>query len=274
MHESYLKHRQYLYLKAAAAFLAVSILAYIFLSPPTGGNGGTWVGYTLGTISALAIIWLMWFGIRKRSYSAKGMMLREWLSAHVYLGLALLLLVPLHSGFQFGMNVHTLAYALMCIVIVSGIVGVRFYADVPTEITENREGEKLSLLIEQLATMDAECKSAASGLPDALARAVLRSTDETRIGGSIRQQLFRKDPATRQALATVRTESHDVSPADREKAKQIVGLLAAKQQLLDRIELDVRHRALLNLWLIFHVPMAFATIATVAAHVVIVFYYR
>ena len=35
---------------------------------PEPPNGGTWLGYTLGTIGALLIVWLMLFGIRKRRY--------------------------------------------------------------------------------------------------------------------------------------------------------------------------------------------------------------
>ena len=56
--------------------------------------------------------------------------------------------------------------------------------------------------------------------------------------------------------------------------KQLVSLLALKQELLERVERAVRLKALLDLWLLIHVPVAFATLAAVSAHVFIVFFYH
>ena len=274
MHQSYLRHRDYLYLKLSLFSLAVAIVAYVVSRPRGGGNGGTWLGYTLGVISAGLIVWLMLLGLRKRSYQAGGVMLREWLSGHVYLGLLLIVLVPLHSGFQFGWNVHTLAYVLMCVVIASGIAGVILYGAVPSQITENRAGEKLASMLEQLQTLDSECKTTAAGLPDEFAEAVVYSVDNTRIGGSFSQQLRGGDPATRSALARVRAKAQEVGEEYRTQVKQLVSLLALKQELIERVERDVRLKALLDLWLLIHVPVAFATLAAVSAHVFIVFFYH
>src|SRR5207245_11306630 len=83
--QSYLRHREYLYLKLSLFSLAAAIVAYVASRPRGGGNGGTWLGYTLGVISAGLIVWLMLLGLRKRSYQAGGVMLSEWVSAHVYL---------------------------------------------------------------------------------------------------------------------------------------------------------------------------------------------
>jgi hypothetical protein len=273
VHQSYLRHRNYLYLKLSLLSLAVAIVAYAAYRPRGGGSGGTWLGYTLGVISAGLIVWLMLLGLRKRTYQAGGVMLREWLSGHVYLGLLLVALVPLHSGFRFGWNVHTLAYALMCVVIASGIAGVILYGAVPSQITENRAGEKLAGMLEQLQTLDSECKTAADGLPDEFAEAVVSSVDNTRIGGSFTQQLRGGDPATRGALARVRAKAQGVAEEHRAQVKHLVSLLALKQELIERVERDVRFKALLDLWLLIHVPLAFATLAAVSAHVLIEFFY-
>ena len=46
-------------------FLLVCVAAYVIVSPTGGHNGGTPLGYTLGSLSTLGILYLTWFGIRK-----------------------------------------------------------------------------------------------------------------------------------------------------------------------------------------------------------------
>jgi hypothetical protein len=273
---SFLAYRDWRYLKWTALGLALAVALYAWHEPVGGPSGGSWLGYAYGGIAAGLILWLMWFGVRKRSYHSAGAPLQGWLSAHVYLGLALLLLVPLHSGFQFGWNVHTLAYALMALVIASGMVGVYFYATIPALMTRNRPGQKLEAFFQQIADVDAELKGLAAGLPDHFARAVASSIEGTRIGGNAAQQLAGDDPdcPTGKALKAIRSASHELEATDeRARVRRLLELLALKQTHLRRLRRDLRFKALLDLWLLFHVPLSFATLAAVAVHVFVVFYY-
>src|SRR5690606_28581572 len=103
MHASFLTYANKRWLWVALVLVLGCLLAYGWHEPVGAPpNGGTWLGYTLGTIGALLILWLLWFGIRKRRYGSGGGPLRGWLSAHVYLGTALALVALLHSGFQVG----------------------------------------------------------------------------------------------------------------------------------------------------------------------------
>ena len=65
----------------------------------------------------------MLLGVRKRRYRSGTGSLQGWTSAHVYIGTSLLVIVTLHTAFEFGWNVHTAAYALMVLVIDSGFIG-------------------------------------------------------------------------------------------------------------------------------------------------------
>ncbi|MGB3377278.1 MAG: hypothetical protein WBA55_00750, partial [Allopontixanthobacter sediminis] len=112
-HESFLSHRNMRWLKVALVLCLVTIVSYFWIDVTPRHNGGSWYGYTLGTIGALLIVWLSLLGIRKRNISAGRWSLKAWTSAHVYLGLALIVIGTLHTGFQLGWNVHTLAYSLM-----------------------------------------------------------------------------------------------------------------------------------------------------------------
>ena len=273
---TFLEYQNYRYLKVSLVLLLLSIGVYAFDSPPGGRSGSSWTGYGLGTISAAIIFWLMWLGVRKRDYRATGAPLKGWVSAHVYLGTSLLLLVPLHSAFEFGMNVHTLAFVLMCVVIFSGILGVAFYALVPTSMTRNRNNITLDAMLERIAEIDSECRIAAGGLPDYYARAVVTSIDETRIGGGFRAQLSGKDPScgTTRALKSLRTSEIDLDGEAKGQERKLVELIARKELLLKQIRKDVRFKGLLDLWLIFHVPFAFATCAALIVHIFVVFWYH
>jgi hypothetical protein len=273
---TFLEYRNYFYLKLASGVLLLALVVYVIDDPIGGRSGSSWTGYALGTIAAATVFWLMWLGVRKRDYEATGAPLKGWVSAHVYLGTALLLLVPLHSGFEFGVNVHTLAYALMCVVIFSGILGVTFYALVPTAMTRNRNNITLDAMLARIAEIDGECRIAADGLPDYYASAVVTSIEETRIGGTFRSQLSGHDPdcGTTRALKRLRTSDIDLDGEAKAHERKLVELIARKELLVKQIRRDVRFKGFLDLWLVVHVPFAFATCAALIAHVFVVFWYR
>ncbi len=272
-HESFLVYRRFHYLKVALLLMLTSLLPYLVWQPATGHNGGTWLGYTLGTIGALLIVWLMLFGIRKRRYGPGHWSLKAWLSAHVYLGLSLVVVVSLHAGFQVGLNVHTLAYVLMLAVIISGVFGIAVYARVPRLMTQNRMSQTLEGMAREMLDLDRHCGELAIGLGDDFAEEVRRSREETRLGGSTWRQLSARDPRCGTARALAKVRALAVPAATREQATALVVALQRKQELLQRARRDIRLKALLDLWLACHVPLSFALLAALIAHIVSVFFY-
>lgn len=274
-HESFLVHRQFFYLRISLLLMIASLVPYLVWQPEQGHEGGTWLGYTLGTIGALLIVWLMLLGVRKRRYGPGDWSLKAWLSAHVYLGLSLLVVASLHAGFQFGLNIHTLAYVLMVIVILSGAFGVVTYARVPGLMTANRMSQSLQSMVVEILELDRQCAELALPLGDEFAEEVRRSSEETRIGGSSWRQLSGREPncATAQALTRGRELAEIAPPAMREGAATLLATLRRKQELLQRARKDVRFKALLELWLYVHVPLSFALLAALTAHIIAVFYY-
>lgn len=275
MQESALVYRGFLYLKLAAAIVAIAVVGYVVHEPLGAPNGGTWLGYTLGVVGLLLIAWLAWFGIRKRRYGVGRVPLEDWLSGHVYLGLGLIVIATLHTGFQFGWNVHTLAYALMVLVIASGAFGLYAYIRIPRLMTENRAGLTLDQMMGMIADLDKTCQEIALTLGDEVNELVRQSTEKSRIGGGVWRQLSGTDPdcPTAFAILHVKELAKVHNPEHDEAERKLVLLLARKNEFLARARRDVQLKAIMDIWLYLHVPLTFALLAALVAHVFSVFFY-
>jgi len=297
MHESILNHARSRYLWVALALMIGSLAAYAWHDPGGPPNGGTWLGYTLGTIGALLIVWLMLFGVRKRRYLNSIGTLRGWLSAHIYLGTALILVALLHTGFQFGWNVHTLAFVLMLIVIFSGFFGVYVYLRYPNLMTRNRESATREAMMAEVAEIDQNALALADGIAPKIHGVVLRSIQNTRLGGGVWTQLRARDgsdlalESLRKAIAA-REQQQEMKTAEmptmfamvdflaaRAEDKQgdamrkLIDLMSRKKSLATKVARDMQYQAMMEIWLYIHVPLSFALLAALIAHVTSSFFY-
>ncbi len=273
-HRTFLEYRDYRYLKLAVLVVAAVIFAYGWYKYPLGHYGGTPLGYTLGTIGALLIFWLMWLGVQKRRYRTTGDV-KGWLSAHIYLGASLIVIATLHTGFQVGWNVHTLAYTLMMVVIASGFYGVYAYLRFPTLMTENLAEDTLESLTLKIADIDREARRLALGMSDEVNRAVLESIQATPIGGGVLAQLRERvaNCPTTGAVKLIKARAATVKGEDARKHQDLYGMMLRKQRLVGRARTDIRYKAIMDIWLFFHVPLSVALLAALVAHIVAVFFY-
>jgi len=274
-HYSILEYARFRWFKAAVVLSLLAAAAYLWHDPPIKPYGGTWLGYTLGTIGALLILWLLWYGVRKRRYRSTSGTVQGWLSAHVYLGTALVVIVTLHTGFELGANVHTLAYILMLLVALSGMYGVFVYLRVPRAMTENLGEDSLDALILRVGDVDRDMRARAMGLPDELLALIDRSVTDTRLGGSFMRLVTGIDRGcpTAHAVRAWPGLARKLTGASARLDKEVYGLLLQKHQMLERARRDLKHKAILDLWLYFHVPLAFMLLAALVVHVVSVFIY-
>jgi len=281
-HQSILEFRHGRYFKVALLLCVAAIGAYAWHDPPAiylKPYGGTWLGYTLGTIGAVLILWLMVLGIRKRRYRSNMGSVQGWTSAHIYLGGSLIIVATLHCAFEFGWNIHTLAYALMMPVIASGFFGVYAYLRYPEYMTANLAGETLETMLLKVADLEAKCKRIALDLPDEVNALIMnaskRAAEKTALGGSFRRQLAGVDP--RHPMRLARDELLKMGTrfsGDQAKVQeQLVMEMTRVVALTDRVRRDLQFRALMQVWLYFHVPLSFALLAALIAHVVSVFYF-
>lgn len=297
MQDSFLTYSGYRYLWATLILLTSSVVAYVWHQPVDGPNGGSWLGYTLGTIGALLIVWLMLFGYRKRTYNNTMGTLRGWLSAHVYLGASLIVVATLHAGFQIGWNVHTLAYALMMTVIFSGFFGIYAYLRFPTMMSRNRSNASRDAMLEEITELDEEALKLSDKLGEKTHAIIIRSIQNTRLGGGVWSQLRANDGSgaalekTKQMLDDMEKSKEKpktqemptmfamvdfLAEAGGEKSedtRQLMDVLSRKKALASKVAQDIQYQALMEIWLYFHVPLTFALLAALTAHIVSVFYY-
>ncbi|HUP93128.1 MAG TPA: hypothetical protein VM074_12850 [Solimonas sp.] len=191
-HTSFLAFGDFRWLRFALALCSASIAAYLLYDPVHGHSGDTWLGYTLGTVGALLIVWLAWYGVRKRRYVGGRGPMQALTSAHVYLGLSLAVVGTLHTGFRLGWNVHTLAWVLMLLVIASGIYGIVAYSVLPRRISANRTQATPASMQAEIARLDQLALRLADKIDPETHEVVSRSVSGVQIGGSVRQQLAGK----------------------------------------------------------------------------------
>ncbi|HET9429476.1 MAG TPA: hypothetical protein VFO69_14070 [Allosphingosinicella sp.] len=274
-HEGFLRYRSWRWLKIATFLSLIALVVYLMADVQPRHNGGSWLGYTLGTIGALLILWLTMLGLRKRAMTPGRWSLKSWTSAHVYLGLSLIVIATLHTGFQFGWNVHTLAYTLMMLVILSGIYGIVVYGTLPDELSDTRAAMTRPQMLEAVQQIDRQLQTVAQPLGTADTDIVRRSlTEDPFRGGFVRRISGRyRDCGNAAALAQMRARRASATAEEAKVIDQVVELLERKDSALVRLRRHLRIRALLEVWLYVHVPLTFALIAALAAHIVSVFFY-
>ncbi len=291
MHESILAFNKRRYLWLSLLISLGAIVAYWINDPQEPPNGGTPLGYALGTIGTLMILWFTFFGVRKRRYSSTLGTVQGWLSAHVYLGIALIIIVLLHTGFQFGRNVHTLALLLMMLVVASGLYGVIVYTRYPERISENRDGANRSELFDELGDIDRRSKRVAETLPQEFQELVSSGISRTLLGGSVWARLRGQDqsqvmlkrasdfevvanPGQEAALDWLaEQQSRSGDPEAAATIGELSALIRNKRRLLKKLNEDMRLQATIEVWLYAHVPLTAGLLVALVVHIVTVFMY-
>ncbi|MBX9803223.1 MAG: hypothetical protein K2Y04_10725 [Caulobacteraceae bacterium] len=274
-HEGFLRHGNFRWAWRVGALCVLAILGYLLVDAEPRPNGGSVFGYIAGTVATLLVLWLTLLGLRKRAITPGNWSLKAWVSAHVYLGLAVMVVTTLHSGFQFGWNIHTLAYGLMVLVVVSGLFGITVYAVLPRYLSRNRGETTQKQMLETLKALDRQINEAAQPLSEAQARVVQMSLDDSRVGGSLWRRLSggRGGCGNQRALSRLKGLRRQANDVQLQMLDRMEELLLRKAAALSQVRRHLQIRAWLNVWLAFHVPATIALIAAITAHIISVFIY-
>lgn len=279
------------YLWFSLVLCVVSIVIYVSHADISMANGGTWQGYTLGTLGALLIVWLSVLGFRKRSYASRMGTVMGWTSAHIYLGLSLIVIASLHTGFEFAWNLHLLAYLLMLLVIVSGVIGTVFYILFPRQSFLNRNSLSSQKLQQQMTGLQERIMAllplCSVGEQLVIASALehteplysdlraLKLRDSSyyvrRVDAKLTVIPNPDQTAIRRWLADqltiVKSDGH------LELMTDMLELFSDYGTLLKKVRAEQRTKVLFKLWLAVHIPCTVGLIAALTAHVLTTFMY-
>ncbi|MEQ1844591.1 MAG: hypothetical protein ABL983_03305 [Nitrospira sp.] len=276
MENSFLTYRSGRWFWISFAAAVGLVLHYLNYQSRSVAYGGSLEGLLYGVVGTGLIAVLMYLGVRRRSYASSTGTVQGWVSAHVYLGLLTLLLIPLHAGFRFSWDVHTLAFGLLVVVVLSGVVGLYLYQNIPGRLTRYEAGLQADKIDPERARLLSDMRALVKDKSDALVEIyreeVATSQRQASEGWSL---LFKGQGCDLIALrsAELARKVSGIPPEDQAMFQVLSQLLLKKTQLEVNLLHQMRLRNALQAWLYVHVPMSIAMVCAVGVHLIVVFFY-
>lgn len=234
-------------------------------------KAGDEIGYNMGLIGALMMLVLLIYPIRKKLKIAQRWgAIKYWFSLHMMFGIFGPLLVLFHSTFQIKSVNAGVAFASMCIVAGSGLIGRFAYS----QIHRGLYGSKLSLeeLKAELFGSENEAESRLKNYPKVLM--VLHHFHqyalETNMGVLGRCMRFMTLPIRRQwANLFCVLYMPKYSRESRIRRQLVLDYLYGVERLA---QFAVFER-IFALWHVMHIPLVYMLVATAVWHVIAVHMY-
>jgi len=252
------------------------VLHYVSYQSRTVAYGGSVEGLLYGVAGTGLIVILMYLGHRKRSYASGTGTLQGWVSAHVYLGLLTLLLIPMHAGFRFGWDVHTLAFVLLAVVVLSGVVGLFLYQSIPGRLTRYEAGQQADKIDPEIARLLSDMRALMKGKSDVLVQIykaeLAASQNRAPKGWSLLLKGLGGDLLSARS-ADLAKKVATIPSSDQATFQILSQLLLKKTQLEVNLLHQMRLRNALQAWLYVHVPVSIAMVFAVGVHLIAVFLY-
>ena len=276
MENSFLTYRSGRWFWISAATALGLVLHYLSYQSRTVAYGGSIEGLLYGVAGTGLIAALMYLGIRRRSYASSTGTLQGWVSAHVYLGLLTLLVIPMHAGFRFGLDVHTLAFVLLVVVVFSGVVGLFLYRNIPGRLTKYEAGQQADKIDPEMARLLSDMRALVKDKSDVLVQiykeevAALQHRDPK--GWSLLLKGQGSDLLAARSAELAKKVSA-IPPEDQATFQIISQLLLKKTQLEVNLLRQMQLRNALQAWLYIHVPVSIAMVFAVGLHLIVVFLY-
>lgn len=260
--------------------LTLCITSFYLTDPIGPRNGDTWLGYVLGALAAGVVCGLLTLGARRRWWIKHLGSQQQWVAAHVLLGLTLIPLVLLHSGFQLGNGLHAVLFLLMVLDVASGFYGLYLYQTQPKKLRGLSDGGAHKLLAD-LRTEDKQLLALARTIRADIGCALVSAIQRTWVPKSLRATLLSADKS--HLLVPKNGAYHLTANPRQQTLLQLLRQSGVDHTLLERVEvraqlLHAYRKALvvefiLGNWLKVHLQLSMAFFALLIVHIVVVLIY-
>jgi hypothetical protein len=233
-----------------------------YLRPWSPKNG---FGLVFGFLATFLFVFEMAYPWRRSRARPLGTA-KNWVQAHVYLGVLAFVAVVVHS--DFGWPNGSMGWWLLVLsfwTTATGLVGVFLQKWIPVALTENLRVEALYDRIPELVTgLVKEADTLMQGTSDVLAR--FYRSDARKLIEKVNPSwayVIDVRGGRDRALEPFRRISQFVEPGERQKIDDLMAIY------IEKVELDAHYslQGLLRRWLVWHVPPAAVLMALVVVHI-------
>jgi hypothetical protein len=263
--------------RASYLVIACLIVSYFVLGNSEPIYGGSGPGLAYGMIGLGLIAVLMVYGIRKRSYKSSWGTVEGWLHAHIYLGLIALCAALLHSGFHFHDRLALVTLVLLALVALSGVWGAILYTTVPPKLSALEHHLSVAQLADQMNALGRAMARLAAGKSKSFCsiyhRLLAAEKPGPLAGWRCLSQGYLKRRLAQDPAGAFDAYVGSVPAAEQPALTELLASAHQRNDLHDRLIHRQRYINLMEVWLYLHVPLSFALLVALAAHVIAVLYF-
>ena len=238
------------------------------------------VGLRLGMVGFVMFLLIYLYPLRKRwAWLGRQGSSRHWLDFHVLLGLSAPVVITFHSSFKFS-GIAGVAYWIMIVVSLSGVVGRYLYAQIPrsinfAELSLKEAQENSANLVAQLRKLGVLTETditSLTRLPD-----VRRAQNMSLIGALLRMMLFdcffpfRVWRLRQKMLWSHRGgfSSTGLRRGENAPLERTIQLAREQSQMAKKILFLSKSHEMFRLWHIIHRPFSYSFALLATIHVVL-----
>ncbi|MDH5637005.1 MAG: hypothetical protein OEZ04_00770 [Nitrospinota bacterium] len=233
---------------------------------------GAGMGLFYGVMALALIVILSGYRVRKSLLRAPIGSLHAWAQSHVYMGVILIVLVFLHSGFRTGGMLSGLLLALFLLVTASGAIGAILYKVVPLSLSKYGKHvmtmEVIGARIDKLlAEADKQAENRSAKFLETYNKHIRPCLASHRVNWGY---IFTEEEEVIKACKAKMVNLQQETPTNEVYGMSLVGAIYVEKE---RLAYKWAMLNSLRVWLYLHVPLTMALLVALSFHILGSFYY-